>query len=78
MYQKTGNSFSTQKTRGKIVPVVKLRDAKVVLVADGIHARNQWHAFVPITRRLVVFFPERNRWRSIGGVQGALCCSCST
>ena len=32
MYQKTGDTFSTQKTREKIVvpPVVKLRHAKVV------------------------------------------------
>ena len=33
MYQKTGSTFSTQKTRGKIIvpPVVKLRHAKVVV-----------------------------------------------
>ena len=31
MYQNTGNTLSTQKTRGKMIdpPVVKLRDAKV-------------------------------------------------
>ena len=42
------------KIRGKNVSVVKLRHAKVV---DGIHVRNQRHAFVPVShRRVVIFF----------------------
>ena len=73
--QKTGINFSTRKTRGKIVPVVKLRHAKVVVV-DGMHVINQWHAFVPVSHRRVVLFPEKTLWRSIGGVEGVLCCCC--
>ena len=75
VYRKTGDNFSTQKIRGNIVPVVKLRHAKVVVV-DSIHGRNQWHAFVPGSHRLVVIFPEKTLWRSIGGVEGVLCCCC--
>ena len=56
---KTGNNFSIQQTRGKIVPVVKLRHAKVVVVVDGIHGRNQWHTLIPVSHRLVVLYPRR-------------------
>ena len=69
----TGCKFSTQKTRGKIVSsVVKLRHAKVVSV-DSIHGRNQCHALVPVSHRLVYFFPEKTLWRNTGGVDGELC-----
>ena len=62
--------------KGKVVPVVKLRRAKVVVVVDGIHGRSQLHAFVPVWHRLVVIFSEKTLWRSIGGVEGVLCCFC--
>ena len=75
VYEKTGNTFSTQITRGKIVPVVELRHAKFVVV-DGIYGRNQWHAVVPVSHRVVVIFPENTLWSSIGGVEGVICCCC--
>ena len=63
---------------GKIVPAVKLRLTKVlVVVVDGIRVRNQWrHAFVPVSPRRVVRFPYKTLWRSIGGVEGVRCCCC--
>ena len=73
VYQKKGNNFSTSKTRVKIVPVVKLRHRKVVVVVDGIHKRNQRHAFVPVSRRQVVIFPK-TLWSIIGGVEDVHCC----
>ena len=75
VHQETGNNFSTQNIMEKIVPVVKLRHAKVVK-EDGIHGRNQWPAFVPVSHRLVVLVLEKTLRRSIGGVEGVLCCCC--
>ena len=51
LYQK--NRANGLSTTGKIVPVVKLRHAKVV---NGIYVRNQWHAFVPVSHGQVVIF----------------------
>ena len=75
-------TFSKNKTRAPIVPVVMLRYAKVVVVdgirgrvvvVDGIRGRNQWHVFVPISHRRVVLFPK-TLWSSIiGGVEGVIC-----
>ena len=59
-------TFDT-KNKGKIAPVVKLRHAKVAVV-DGIHGKNQWHTFAPVSHRLVFIFPDKTIWRSIGGV----------
>ena len=71
------HTFSTQKTRGKIIvaPVVKLHHAKVVVSrpyprknpVSGMHSsRIASYAFG-------VFSPEKTFWRNIGGVLFRCC-----
>ena len=75
VYKNREHIFDT-KNNGKIVPVDKLHHAKVVMV-DGIHERNRWHALVPVSHRRVVIFPEKTLGRSIRGEEGVLGCCCS-
>ena len=35
------------------------------VVVHGIHRRNQWHEFVPVSHQRVVLFPEKTLGRSI-------------
>ena len=64
MYQKTGNTFLTQKTREKIIvpPVVKLRHAKVVASRQyDIPGKNQRVACIrPGIASFGVFFPRED------------------
>ena len=70
-YQKTGSTFSTQKTRGKIIVphVVKLRHAKVVV--SGQYPRKKPVSGMHSSRYRIVwcFFPPRRFGEiNIGGV----------
>ena len=77
MYQKTGNTFSTQKTGRKIIvpPVVKLRHAKVVVSRQ--YPKKKTVSRMHLSRYHIVFWcffsPEKTLWRNTGGV---LCCCC--
>ena len=76
VYQKTGNTFSTYKTRGKIVPVVKLRHAKVEVSSRRYPRKTLVACVRPGIASAGGSFPREDLWRSIGGVEGVLCCCC--
>ena len=76
MYQKTGNTFSTQKTRAKIIVSsdAKLRHAKVEVSRQ--YPRKKPVSGMHSSRYRIVgcfFSPEKTLWRNIGGL---LCCCC--
>ena len=77
MYQKTGNTFSARKKRGKkfVPPVVRLRHAKVV-VSRQYPRKKPVRGMYSSRYRIVflgLFFLAKALWRNIGGV---LCCCC--
>ena len=74
--KKQGLTFRHKKQRGNIVPVVKLRNAKVILSSR----RYPWKKPVAFVRLGIASagssFPRESMERRIGGVEGVLCCCC--
>ena len=77
MYQKTGNTFSTQKTRENLIvpPVVKLRHAKVVVSRQYPRKKSVSGMYSSRYRIVWCFFPPRRLFGEIS-IGGVLYCCC--